>query len=209
MLETVLAEEMDVSRAPVREALRQLEVDGLVCFTANQGAAVHTLTKKEIWEIFTARSVIEGYVAALAAEQATPQDLLRLRSVSESGIIAAAAGDLKETINKDFETHRLIWEISGHVIFYEILSRLETRIRLFMSVQASLFTNLFESIREHQEIYQAIANKDPETARKIIQNHINKAGLLAFDHEMESGIPQESFTSISLSEDFAAGEIIT
>jgi DNA-binding GntR family transcriptional regulator len=179
LLESQIAAEMKVSRAPVREALRSLEADRLIEFHVNQGSTVREMKPEEISEIYTARYVIEGYLATLAATRATPEDLKRLKKTTMQAVKAAESGNLEDTINADFETHRLIWEISGHKLFYDILLHLEIQIRLFMSLQAVLFTNLFDSVKEHQDIYTAIASKDPDATRRCIQHHIIEAGLMA------------------------------
>ncbi len=181
LLEMEIAEQMGISRAPVREALRTLEADRLVDFQVNQGAYVRKLDKDEIWEIYTARSLIEGYVASLAAKRASSEDINRLKRSLESVLSAAERGDFEATVAKDFEFHRLIWEISGHRLFIEILDHLEGQIRMFMAVQAPLFAHLINSVKDHIGIVNAIANADSETASKTIQQHIQDAGALTLD----------------------------
>jgi DNA-binding GntR family transcriptional regulator len=186
LLEMEIAEQMGISRAPVREALRMLEADRLVDFQVNQGAYVRKLDKDEIWEIFTARSLIEGYVASLAAKRASPEDITRLKQALENVLGAAESGDFEATVAKDFEFHRLLWEISGHRLFIEILDHLEGQIRMFMAVQAPLFAHLIDSVKDHTEIVNAIANGDSETASKTIQQHIQDAGTLMLDYWKDS-----------------------
>jgi DNA-binding GntR family transcriptional regulator len=185
LLEMEIADQMDVSRAPVREALRMLEADHLVDFQVNQGAYVRKLDRDEIWEIYTARSLIEGYVASLAAKRADSADVDRLKDGLELVLRAAESGDFEATIAKDFEFHRLIWEISGHKVFIEILNHLEDQIRLFMVEQAPLFKQLTDSVKDHIEIVNAIADGNAQTASKTIQKHITDAGALMLDHWIE------------------------
>jgi DNA-binding GntR family transcriptional regulator len=185
LLEIEIAEQMEVSRAPVREALRMLEADRLVDFQVNQGAYVRKLDKDEIWEIYTARSLIEGYVASLAAKRAGSEDVSRLKQALETVLRVAESGNFEATVAKDFDFHRLIWEISGHRLFIEILNQLEDQIRMFMTVQAPLFAHLIDSVKDHIEIVNAIANGDSETASKTIQQHITDAGTLTLSHWVE------------------------
>jgi len=182
LLEMEIAEQMGISRAPVREALRMLEADRLVDFRINQGTFVRKLDKDEIWEIFTARSLIEGTVASLAAKRAGPADVNRLKQALEGVLGAAESGDFEATVAKDFKFHRLLWEISGHRVFIEILDHLEDQIRMFMAAQAPLFAHLIDSVKGHTEIVTAIANGDSETASKTIQQHIQDAGILMLDN---------------------------
>jgi DNA-binding GntR family transcriptional regulator len=182
LLEIEIAGQMEVSRAPVREALRMLEADRLVDFQISQGAYVRKLDKDEIWEIYTARSLIEGYVAGLAAKKAGSADIKRLKQALSTVLAAAESGDFSATVAEDFEFHRLIWEISGHRLFYETLTRLENQIHMFMTAQAPLFAHLSDSVKEHAEIVKAIATGDSETASSTIQTHITEAGALVLDN---------------------------
>jgi DNA-binding GntR family transcriptional regulator len=179
MRENQIAEQMGVSRSPVREAFRLLEADHMIESRPNQGVFVRSLTDEEVWEIYTARSVIEGFVAGLAATKAAPEEIQRLRHAVDRVNEAARREDFEATVDADFEVHRLIWQISRHAILAGILSRLEVRIRMFMAVQAPLFEHLLDSVKSHESIFQAIANGDQERARQSMQEHIIEAGTLA------------------------------
>lgn len=185
LIETTIAEQMATSRGPVREALRLLEVEGLVEVRANVGTFVRSLPVKEIEEIYTVRSILEAYAAKLAAEKANPQSIENLHRIKESVRQAAERGDLKETVWLDFELHRQIWKIADHSILQDLLSHLEPRVRMFISLQAPLFERLMDSIQDHQAIVEAIENKECEKASKLIQEHIILAGDLIIRHMME------------------------
>lgn len=178
LLETQIAEQMGVSRSPLREAFRLLQAYGLVETRASQGVFVRDLTADEVREIYTARRLIEGYAASLAAQRATPEDIERLRRAMERADGAARKEDYQATIIADFDLHRLIWEISGHKVVYDILTRLEVQIRMFMVAQAPLFEDLYDSVRDHQRVIEAVAHGDAEAARAGIEQHIIEAGTL-------------------------------
>lgn len=178
LLEAQIAEQMGISRAPVREAFLQLEADGLVEARVNQGTFVRVLSNDDVWEIYTARSLIEGYAASLAAERATPEDIERLRKLLNDVLDTAKKGEYQATVVADFNFHRMIWQISGHKILGEILQRLENQIRMFMAMQAPLFEHLYDSVKDHKEIFEFISRGDPEAARSSTETHIIKAGKL-------------------------------
>jgi DNA-binding GntR family transcriptional regulator len=178
LLEAQIAKQMGISRAPVREAFLQLEADGLVEARANQGTFVRDLSNDEVWEIYTARSLIEGYAASLAAKRATPEDIEFLRQALDEVLDTAKKGDYQSTVVADFNMHRLIWQISGHKIIFEILQRLEKQIRMFMAVQAPLFEHLYDSVKDHKEIFECISRGDHEAAKSSIEAHIIEAGKL-------------------------------
>jgi DNA-binding GntR family transcriptional regulator len=174
--EVELSKQMGVSRAPVREALLQLEAEGIVELVPNKGAFVRGLSYEEVKEIYTARALLEGYAAALAAERAEPDDVNKIIKAAEEAKEAAGSGDLKKTLNADFIFHRKVWAVAGHSLIESMLERLESQIRAFMVVQAPLFSELLNSVLDHMEIATAIEKQDPIAARKNMERHINTAG---------------------------------
>jgi len=182
LLETQIAEQMGVSRSPVREAMRHLEAEGVVETVANQGTFVRELTYNDVREIYTARALIEGYAASLAAERTTKNDIKGLEKAKRKAIEAARQEDFQKTLVADFDLHRMIWEIAGHKLLFQILTRLEVQIRMFIAVQAPLFRVLIDSVQDHQEIVQAISEGNGQKAKTAMENHISNAGTLILNH---------------------------
>lgn len=182
LLENKIAEQAGISRGPIREALRYLEADGLVEVRANIGTFVHTLTTEEITEIYTVRSLLEGYTTKLAAEKATRLGVEKLRRIMQAAQKSAKNGDLKETIKHDFDLHRQIWEMADHQILYDLLHHLEWRVRMLIALQAPLFSQLADSIQDHTIIVDAIAEGNGERASNLVQEHIKQAGALIIQH---------------------------
>lgn len=182
LLEAKIAEQVGTSRGPIREAFRQLEADGLVEIRENIGTFVRTLTIKEITEIYTVRSLLEGFTTKLAAEKATRLGVEKLRRITEAAQKSADNGDLQETIKHDFDLHRQIWRMASHQILYDLLHQLEWRIRMFIALQAPLFTQLADSIQDHSAIIDAIAEGSGEIASDLVQEHIKQAGALIVQH---------------------------
>lgn len=178
LLEAQIAKQMGISRAPIREAFLQLEADGLVEVRANQGTFVRDLSIDDVREIYTARCLIEGYAASLAAKRATPEDIERLRQSLSDVLDTAKKGDYQATVVADFNMHRTIWQISGHKIIFEILQRLENQIRMFMALQAPLYEHLYDSVKDHKEIFEYISRGDSEAAKSSTEAHILEAGKL-------------------------------
>ena len=174
--EVDLSEQLGVSRAPVREALLQLEAEGMVELVPNKGAFVRGLSYKEVEEIYTTRTLLEGFAAALAADHASPEDINRIVKAAEKAKQMAGLGDLQNTLDADFEFHRLVWSVSGHSLIESILEKLESQIRAFMIVQAPLFGELLNSVLDHQELAEAIGNGNSTLARKVMAEHITTAG---------------------------------
>jgi DNA-binding GntR family transcriptional regulator len=181
LIEKTIAETMGTSRGPVREALRQLEADGLVESKINVGTFVRSFSVGEIEELYTARIVLEAYIAHLAAEKMTQDRVPELQGALTATIEAARRGDFHETIEADFGFHRTIWEIADHGIINDMLGRLEVRIRMFISLQASLFESLYTSIQDHNLIFEAIVGGHSELAEGLMHTHIQNAGLLVVE----------------------------
>jgi DNA-binding GntR family transcriptional regulator len=178
LLENKIAEQAGISRGPIREALRQLEADGLVEVRANIGTFVHTLSIEEVTEIYTVRSLLEGYTVTLAAEKVTQDGIEKLHCIMQAASNAAENGNVKETVKYDFDLHRQIWEMASQQILYDLLHHLEWRVQLLIALQAPLFEQLADSIQDHGLIVNAIAEGDGEQAKELIQTHIKQAGDL-------------------------------
>ena len=179
--EVDLSEQLGVSRAPIREALLQLEAEGIVELVPNKGAFVRGLSDKEVEEIYTTRALLEGYAAALAADHASTDDIKNIIKAAEKAKQMAGTGDLDKTLDADFNFHRLVWSVSGHSLIESILEKLESQIRAFMVVQAPLFGELLNSDMDHQELAEAIGNGDAPAAREIMKTHITTAGEKVLD----------------------------
>lgn len=179
--EAQIADQMGISRSPIREAMRMLQADGLVEVRTNQGIYVKSLSPDEVWEIYTARILIEGFIAEMVAQRATPEDVAKFFEACDMAERAARRKDFETTVEADFRLHRLIWNVSGHQLLTEILSRLEVQIRMFLKVQVVLFDHLFDSVKEHYPLVQAIAEHDPEKAKYHMQHHIEEAGTLTVE----------------------------
>ena len=114
LAEPQIASQMGVSRSPVREAFQRLEANGLITIHPSQGAFVRGLSTDEVRDIYTARILIEGYMAELASQKASRADAKALRQAVAEVDEVARKEDYRATIDADFALHRLVWEIAGH-----------------------------------------------------------------------------------------------
>jgi DNA-binding GntR family transcriptional regulator len=183
--EIEIADQMGISRGPIREALRLLESDGLIEHRSRQGAFVRDLQLREVSEIYSSRRLIEGHIAALAAQRATAEDIERLYEAMERAREKAADENYQATVVADFGLHRIIWEIAGNKTLAAILNGLVQQLHAFMAAQAPLFSHLYESVKDHSAIIKAIENADPEVARQTVQSHIHDAERLAINRLTE------------------------
>ncbi|WP_309066878.1 GntR family transcriptional regulator [Microbacterium sp.] len=170
LVERDLAAEFNVSRLPVREALRMLQQEGLVTEPATKGSVVAKLDEDEVEDLFSVRSALEVLACRLAAQRATPEDIDRLSGLVAQAKDALARGSLAETHALNSEFHDEVTRIAGNPFLRTALEPLQGRMHwLFRHVR-----DLPELVDEHQRLLEAIASGDPERAAAQSAQHIAK-----------------------------------
>lgn len=176
LVETQLAEWLQVSRTPLREALRQLQQEGLVTADVNGGLRVTTLTPTEAIELYDCRLALEGLAAAGACTQATPEQLrqieayvLQAEAVGQQGAQSVSCQQLLEL---DYQFHRKIAESSGNRRLVSLLDTLFNAMALLRIQTLKRNPKVLDIQREHRQIYEAILTGNPEVARDAISSHL-------------------------------------
>ncbi len=164
-----------VSRTPVREALRQLNAEGLLEFVPNQGAVVTSWSRQELDEIFDLRAVLESYAAAQAARHADVAVKKRLRKLAEQQLAASRErepGHLAKikTLNDKF--HREIAKAGGNRLLRSMLTTLTQSALATVTFRNYDPDSLTRSARHHLELVSAIEAGDPEWAASVMRSHI-------------------------------------
>lgn len=184
ILEVPLATELGVSRGPVREALRQLEQEGLVEFFPHRGAIVVGVAEAELETIYGIRAILEERAFARACRLIDDEELDRLSERVEQMIEASEAGDLLAVTEHDMRFHGRIIELSG----FQYLRRLWTSIDGVVRLRAANDTQRPEAHRaatarewllgpsiEHRDLVEALRSRRPATAAKAARMHISRA----------------------------------
>lgn len=173
--ENTIGKELGVSRTPVREALRQLELEGLVSIIPNKGAYVTGISAKDVKDIYAIRSTLEGLCARWATENITEEQLDKLDEIvllSEFHMKKEEKSNAEQVAVMDGRFHTVLYEASGS----RILSR--TLIDFHKYVQRARKSSVVseerarKSIREHKQILRAIRDKDAELAEQLANEHI-------------------------------------
>jgi DNA-binding GntR family transcriptional regulator len=172
LMEVQLAEKMGVSRTPVREAIRKLELEGLVNMIPRKGAHVADLSVKDIIDVLEVRATLDGLATALAAEKMTEQELKELNNVQMQFINYVEKDNTQGAIKKDVEFHDIIYRCSRNDKLLQISSNLREQVQRFRVIYIKDYGSMRGVISEHAEIYEAMASKDPEAAREAAQKHI-------------------------------------
>jgi DNA-binding GntR family transcriptional regulator len=173
LVEEDLAAELDVSRAPVRESLHLLAVEGFVEIEPRRGARVATFSRKQADDLFVVRLTLEGLVAQLAAERRTDLQLAELRRVATEGLAAAKAGRTDELPALNTLFHQTLADTADNAILADHLSTLSSMIQWVYAKR--IRERLTDSWSEHMEIVEAIADRDPDRALKSARRHVENA----------------------------------
>jgi len=168
-----LANELRVSRTPVREALRKLEAEGLVQ-RAGAGLVVRSLSERDLTEVFYVREALEGMAARLAAENATPDEIADIRHLIEDMDTIRRGGDVRALRRLTAEFHQAVCRASRNGRLLQSLQALLDHAR------ASQSSTLYEAgrpvaaIEEHRALLRAIEARDGDRAEQAAREHRRK-----------------------------------
>ena len=173
LMEIHLADKLGVSRTPIREAIRKLELEGLVTMIPRRGAEVAQITEKSLRDVLEVRRALDALAVELACERITPSQLEQLREACDAFERETKRGDANRVARADVALHDIILVASGNARLMQMVSNLSQqmyRYRLEYVKDGGSYERL---IREHRTIYEAIRDKDPATGARTIKAHID------------------------------------
>ena len=174
LMEIQLAEEMGVSRTPVREAIRKLELEGFVVMVPRKGAYVAGISVKDIVDVFEVRAALEGLAAGLAAERITGEEMdLLERSLLK--INAVGGGDIDAAVEGDISFHDIIYRASRNQRLVQIITHLQEQLLRFRMTSLSQPGRVKVALDEHKKIVEAISDRNVELAQTLATEHIENA----------------------------------
>lgn len=170
LVEMRIANELDISQAPVREAIRELEALGLIETSRNRGARVRVFELREIQEIYDVRAELEGYAARLIRERGTldNRDMLKAYNDMRS---AANKGDVMEFAVQNAAFHRGMVQQAGNMTLLELWDVLDIKSRTFMNIMSN-GRDLVEIADSHQKILSALEVAGLEDLLGLVKGHI-------------------------------------
>lgn len=175
LIEGRLADELGVSRNPVREAIRALASEGLIEVTARRGAAVATMTEQEARETIEVRALLEGQNARLAARRQDRQIIKRIETVLNKGTAAVTAKRFDQLFDLNQRFHSELAAAGQNTVLGDLLQRLRERTAmLFAPMDPSRQARSWE---EHAAILRAIIEGDERTAAALAAEHVMRAGM--------------------------------
>lgn len=191
LMEILLAEEMGVSRTPVREAIRKLELEGFVVMVPRKGAYVADISTKDIADVFEIRAALEGLAAGLAAERITEEELEKLERILVKIGECVKNNDLEKLIEVDTEFHDTLFKASRNERLVQIVSNLREQIQRFRTASLSTPGRMKYALEEHKKIVEAVSERNVELAQALAREHIENAENSMFELLNEHKIPEK------------------
>ncbi|WP_328805855.1 GntR family transcriptional regulator [Salipiger abyssi] len=171
--EMALAEQLKVSRTPLREAFQMLDSIGLVTLIPRRGAFVKRPTMTRLVEMFEVMAELEAWCVRLATKRITAAQRLYLRQAAQDCDAALQAGAPDRYYEANNRLHGMIYEASGNQVLAEETQRMHRRLRPFRRQQLDVSGRLAKSMKEHADILDAMNAGDADRAADLMRLHIN------------------------------------
>lgn len=182
--EVAIGEEMGVSRTPVREALRQLELEGLVSIVPNRGAFVTGITRKDMQDIYAMRALLEGLCARWATEHISGEQLEALEETIFLSEFHASKNHAQQLTELDNQFHEILYEACGSKMLRHQLKDFHEYVMRVRRRMLSDNERGPEAVKEHRQIMEAIRDKNADRAEELATLHMHNA----YANMLKSGI---------------------
>lgn len=173
LMEIQLATKLGVSRTPVREAIRKLELEGLVLMVPRKGAEVAQITEKSMVDVLEIRRALEELAVRLACERMTPEGLETLKQAEEKFEEVLGKEDITTVAGADVEFHDTILRATDNQKLIQLLSQFREQMYRYRVEYLKREECHPQVIKEHQDIIQTIENRNKDEAAEYICNHID------------------------------------
>lgn len=174
LTEATLSENLGVSRTPIREALGRLEQEHLVESTG-KGIRVLGVTTEDLEDIYQIRLEIEPIAAGRVAERITEEELEQLKETLELQEFYLQKKDAERLKAMDSSFHEQLYRYCGSAVYYDVLMPLHTKVQKFRKASIQRSGRAEQSVKEHRQIFEAIALRDAKAAEAAIRAHIQNA----------------------------------
>jgi len=175
LMETQLAEELGVSRTPVREAMRRLEQEGFIVMVPHKGAYVAGITLRDIADVFEVRAALDSLAAGLAAQRITEDELEELEKALVRLSEDTIAGNVEKIVKSDEAFHEIIYRASRNERLLQIIINLQEQIHRFRTTSLSRPGRAKITIEEHRKIVEAISEHNVALSQTLAMEHTESA----------------------------------
>lgn len=173
LMEIHLANRLGVSRTPIREAIRKLELEGLVTMIPRRGAEVSQITEKSMNDVLEVRRALDALCAELACDRISDEELDNLGKACTAFEQAVRTRDIRKIAQADVALHDIIVQATGNQRLLQLVNNLSEQMYRYRFEYIKDFSQHERLIEEHRIIYQSIVNKDKETASREAKIHID------------------------------------
>ena len=184
LVESVLSERFQVSRAPIREALRELESEGLV-ESRRRGVYVKGLTPQDVWELYDLRTMFEGAAVELAVSRFDEHDIAALRGHLETMTAAASTGQRSDFAKADMGFHTELFERIGHRRLLRVWQSFVQTYRVVLEITDTENPDLEAVVMDHEHIVAAIERRDAKEARSRVEESLRN-GQADFERRFDT-----------------------
>ena len=173
LMEIQLANKLGVSRTPIREAIRKLELEGLVLMIPRKGAEVAEITEKNMRDVLEVRKALEELAVQLACEKITDEEIEEMKKAAEDFKKILKSKDITEIAEADVRFHDIIYMATDNQKLIQLLNNLREqmyRYRVEYLKDAAIYPRLIE---EHHRMYDALKEKDQKQAVAYVEKHLH------------------------------------
>uniref|UniRef100_UPI004057AADB GntR family transcriptional regulator n=1 Tax=Acetatifactor sp. TaxID=1872090 RepID=UPI004057AADB len=173
LMEIHLANRLGVSRTPIREAIRKLELEGLVTMIPRRGAEVSQITEKSMNDVLEVRRALDALAVELACDRISDEELEQLKQACLNFEQAVKTKDAKKIAQADVALHDIIVQATGNQRLIQLVNNLSEQMYRYRFEYIKDFTQHVTLVEEHRIIYESIVKKDKETAAREAEIHID------------------------------------
>lgn len=186
LVESSIGKELGISRTPVREAIRQLELEGLVQLVPNKGAFVTGISEKDVRDIYLIRARLEGLAARMAAKNITPELLDAMEETVVLSEYHAKKEHYEQVCEMDSKFHKLLYKASGSRILEHTLTDFHQYVQRVRMASIMKKRRMEKSNGEHDAILTAIREHDEEKAELVATRHISNTVENLKNYDLDS-----------------------
>lgn len=177
LMEIHLANKLGVSRTPIREAIRKLELEGLVTMIPRRGAEVAQITEKSLKDVLEVRRALDALSVELACDRISPEALSRLQTACDTFEKATATKDPKKIAQADVALHDIIVKATDNDRLIQLVNNLSEQMYRYRFEYIKDGSTHEQLVKEHRILFESIRDKDKETAARTAKLHIDNQEL--------------------------------
>lgn len=177
LMEVQLAEKLGVSRTPVREAIRKLELEGMAVTIPRRGAIVAGMTEKDMEDVLQVRRALEELAVQIACEQISMSQMKELKEAMDAFEQATKGTDMKEVTNTDIEFHEIIYRSTGNRRLLSIMGNFSEQMYRYRVEYLKERENYPILVEEHAQIVEGLQRRDKDAVTEIMRRHVTNQAV--------------------------------